>query len=84
MKPEFNEENDAMFIAMLAPLADGPRVRILEAHCANCGEVEWLSGIEGTTCTVAAAILRQIAQQWHTDDCPGPVLFATEPAEASA
>lgn len=80
MAPKFSDEATAAFVATLEPLADRVRVRVLEAQCQSCGEAFWPFG-EGATWTVAAAVLRGLATQWHHDDCSGPVQFTTEPEE---
>jgi len=77
----FSDDGTMEFARRIAPLADGARVRVLEQMCSLCGIV-WPFG-EGVTYTVAAAVLREIATQWHLDDCPGPMLFVTEPAVRS-
>ena len=81
-RPEFSDEATAVFVATLEPLADRVRVRVIEAQCQGCGEAVWPLG-EGVAWTVAAAVLRGLATQWHHDDCPGPVQFTTEPEPSS-
>lgn len=76
-------EQDIEFAESLVPLRDGPRVRVTGARCLGCGD-DILAMVVDTgdalgTFTVAAAVLRELAQQAHTDDCAGPVQWETEP-----
>ena len=72
-RPDTTEAGVLAVAGALAPLADGPRVRVLSAFC------------QGVSYTLAAAVLRALtATQWHTDDCPGPMQFETEPVEAAS
>jgi hypothetical protein len=78
-RPEFSDQNTMALAEALVPLREGPRVRVLRSKCQTCGVEEWIDGVVGGSWTVAAAVLRALATQWHTDDCPGPMQFETEP-----
>ena len=78
--PRFSEEKDSAFIKSISPLADGPRVIVLEMRCSRCGEV--YDPFDGKTYTIAAAIIpRLTAEVAHNDECDGPMMFVTEPVE---
>lgn len=70
------------FCESVADLVEGPRVRVLSARCQRCGQPEWLDGVVGGSWTVAAAVLRELATQPHSDDCAGQMQFVTEPEAA--
>ncbi len=55
-QPDISDEAILTVAHSLAPLAGGPRVTVLSARCAGCGEDWWPYG-EGVTYTVAAAIV---------------------------
>ena len=76
---KFSAEQDIAYVKSIAHLADGARVRVLSARCQKCGESYWIEGEVGTTYTVAAAVLRKVAQLQHHDDCDGRLQFETEP-----
>ena len=83
--PDLSDEAVIEIAKSLAPLAGGARIRVMAAHCDGCGEDWWPFG-EGVTYTLAAAVLRGLLEQghWHTDDCPGPLRFATKPEPQEA
>ncbi len=79
MSDVYSDEQTVAYVESIAHLADGVRVRVLSARCLRCGEEE-VPFEPGDAWTVSAAVLREIAQLAHTDDCPGPIQWETEPA----
>lgn len=79
--PDLSEEAVIEIARSISHLAGGARVRVVSAHCDGCDEDWWPFG-EGVSYTVAGDVLRELMIQghWHTDDCSGPLRFATESA----
>lgn len=86
--PRYSESNDLAYAGSLAHLAGGPRVRVTAARCVTCGEdilaAEYPHAGPLGAFTIAAAVIRQMGVDRipHTEDCPGPIQWETEPIRA--
>ena len=81
MAERYTDEGTAQVFAELAPLRDGVRTRVLAMSCQLCGGgVDASDGFDAPF-TVAAAVLRELAQLPHNDECDGRFVFETEPTD---
>lgn len=80
-QPDRTDAGVQAFIDYIRPMQGGPMVRVLDGHCSACKEKIYPGPKMPRDWCVEAEIVRALSTQWHTDDCPGPILFATQPVE---